>query len=531
MAANYPIGIQSFAKLIESHSIYIDKTPFIFQLVGSSARPYYFLSRPRRFGKSLLINTLKSIFEGKKELFRGLYIEDKIKWESYPIIHLSMDEIGFAEIGLYEGLKRALTNIAKEHNLDIEEVESLGIYFQELILALQKKYDKQVVILVDEYDKPITHGLEKDDSTLAETNRDIMKSLYSGLKSMDYSIRFLFITGITKFARVSIFSDLNHLTDISLDKRFAAICGYTQEELHHYFEEGLNGLAEENNLTYEECLAKLKYWYNGFSWDAKTFVYNPFSTLKLLESRQFHNYWFETGTPTFLVKKLNKEGTYKMQGLKVSYQHFEAFDLQRLDNKTLLLQTGYLTLKKALTDERFEADYPNKEVEQSFEWMLLGEYLHDSSGNVGINIYDIRDAFLENDLELVMKIIETMFHSVPVHLFSKKGKKGKEQAVGENFYHAVIYLIFNLLGIKIDAEVAVKEGRIDAVVEMKDHIYLFEFKKEESPETALAQIETREYMKKHILSPKTIHLIGVRFSAHKRGISREDWKGKIWEKN
>lgn len=528
MAVFYPVGIQSFERLRKEGRLYVDKTSFIYDLVRAGGSPVYFLSRPRRFGKSLLINTLKAIFEGKKELFKGLYIEDKIEWESYPIIHLSMDAIGSNEIGLYEALKKELASIEKEHGLNIEKTESLGVLFRELISALHKKYDKQVAILVDEYDKPITHGLEKDDVSLAEKNRDIMKNLYGGLKSMDDSIRFLFITGISKFAKVSIFSDLNHLTDISLDKRFAAICGYTQTELEQYFEEGIHALAEENELTYQACLDKLKYWYNGFSWDAKTFVYNPFSTLKLLESRQFHNYWFETGTPTFLVKMLSRETVYKMQGLKVNAQHFEAFDFQRLDYKTLLLQTGYLTLKKALTDDRFEASYPNKEVEQAFEWMLLGEYLHDSPGNIGINIYDIRDAFLDNDLDLVMKIIETMFHSLPAELFSKKDKSGNIKAVSENFYHAIIYLIFNLLGIKMQAEVSVKEGRIDALVETQEHIYVFEFKKDESPELALGQIEAREYMKQYSLSPKTIHLIGVRFSLETRGIHQADWATKIW---
>ena len=395
------------------------------------------------------------------------------------------------------------------------------------IEKLNQKYGKKVVILIDEYDKPITHGLEFDTVELAIKNRDIMKNFYSCLKPMDEYIRFLFITGISKFTRVSIFSDLNHLTDISLDKRYVTICGYTQQELQHYFMEGVELLATENELTVAECLDKLKDWYDGFSWDGKNFVYNPYSTLKLLDSSQFNNYWFETGTPTFLVKMLSEDWVYKVKGQKIHVQHFETFDLRKLDYKALLLQTGYWTLKKNLGDGFFEVDYPNKEVSQSFEQMLLGSYLNQGGTDTSVNIYEIRQAFQNNDLELVMKIIETMFHSLPVELFDKKGKDGKVKEVGENFYHAVIYLIFNLLGVRMKAEVVVREGRIDAVVETEKDVYLFEFKKDQSPEVAIMQIRNRNYAGKYALLNKTIHLIGVSFSLLKRGIGREDWKEEV----
>ena len=527
MAENYPVGIQHFAELIQKKGIYVDKTPHIYNLLTKGIVKSYFLSRPRRFGKSLLVSTLKEIFDGNKELFQGLYIYDKLEWEKFPVIYLSMSETGFQSLGLEEALKNYLNEHARRENLVFIE-KDLGRMFRELIILLAEKYQKQVVILVDEYDKPIIHGLEANSSELAEKNRDIMKAFYGGLKDVDNYIRFLFITGVSKFARVSIFSDLNHLTDISLQDNYATICGYTQQELEDYFPEGIQKLADKYELTKEECLAKIKDWYNGFSWDGKSFVYNPFSTLCLFSSSQFANYWFETGTPTFLVKMLNDDFNYKLEDIIIHDSIFSLFDLRKLDVIGVLLQTGYLTLKKKLEDSIFEAGFPNKEVRDSFNQMLLGGYLGHHPAHSGVTIYQIRQAFLRNDLDSVKMIIQTMFHSLPVELFEKKDRNGKIKPVGENFYHAIIYLIFNLLGVKMKAEVVVQNGRVDAVVETAEHLYLFEFKKDESPEKAIEQIKTNKYFGQYLLSNKIIHLIGVRFSLAEKGIDAEkDWKEEI----
>ena len=519
MAENYPIGIQTFSEIVRTNSIYVDKTELIFDLLKKTGQKNIFLSRPRRFGKSLLISTFKSIFEGKQEQFKGLYIYDKIDWEAFPIIHLSMTNIGFEEIGLAQALKRECGHIAKNYGLTLSGNKKP---LRELLELLYEKYQKQVVILIDEYDKPITHGLEANDSSVAEANRDIMKAFYSGLKDADMYLRFLFITGISKFTKVSIFSELNNLIDISLHKNYTTLCGYTQAELEHYFPEGLKKLADENNLTKEECIAKVEEWYDGFSWDGKNFVYNPFSTLLLLNSGQFDNYWFASGTPTFLVKKLNEVYNYDLTKEKVSVRSFDTFNLRQLNITAILLQTGYLTLKKPLGDNLFLAGFPNKEVEQSFNEMLLAEYVHQAPGDSPVHIYDIKMAFLENNVKKVLAIIESLFASTPSHLFSKMNDKGKVTPVAENFYHAVIYLIFTLLGVKIQAEVAVREGRIDAVVETEGHVYLFEFKKNQNPDIAIAQMEANNYSQKYILSNKKIHLIGVSFSLRKRGLDK--WK-------
>ena len=531
MAENYPVGIQHFAELIQKKGIYVDKTPHIYNLLTKGIVKSYFLSRPRRFGKSLLVSTLDEIFKGNKELFQGLYIYDKISWEKFPIIYLSMSETGFQSLGLEKALSNYLNEHAKNENLTLGETD-LGRMFRELIILLNEKYGKKVVLLVDEYDKPIIYGLDTNNADLAEKNRDIMKNFYAILKDLDKYIGFLFITGVSKFAKVSIFSDLNHLTDISLHKEYTTICGYTQVELEHYFPEGIQKLADAYNMTREKCLSKMKEWYDGFSWDGINYLYNPFSTLQLLASSQFGNYWFSTGTPTFLIKLLNEAIEYKLEGIKVHPLIFDSFNLQKLDVKSVMLQTGYLTIKgKGETEgfiDYYLVGFPNKEVSESFNEMLLGGFLDYTPSATGVSIYEIRTAFQQNDLDSVKMIIQTMFHSLPVELFEKKDRNGKIKPVGENFYHAIIYLIFNLLGVKMKAEVVVQNGRVDAVVETAEHLYLFEFKKDESPEKAIEQIKTNKYFGQYLLSNKIIHLIGVRFSLAEKGIDAEkDWKEEI----
>lgn len=521
MEERYSLGRQTFSRLIDEELIYVDKTAQIHSLIDKKHGIAYFLSRPRRFGKSLLLSTFKSIFEGKQELFKGLYIYDKIEWQSHPIIHISMTEMNYKRMGLEKSLWLMMQSIATEHDILLEK-ESFDSPLKQLVLSLHQKYEKQVVILVDEYDKPITDGLENNDSTIAIQNRDVMKEFYSGLKDIDSFIRFLFITGISKFAKVSIFSELNHLKDITLDRRYTTICGYTEAEIKHYFPQGLAKLAEINNLSDEACWAKIKDWYNGFSWDGKNFVYNPFSTLNVLDSSTFSNYWFASGTPTFLVKLLNEEFTYYFANIQISTNDYDLFDLTKLKPISVLLQTGYLTIKEKIEDDILVLDFPNKEVRESFNEMLLGDYLDHTYGEMGVSIFHIRNAFKANDINKVMTIIETLFASVPNELFDKRDSKGNIKAVGENFYHAIIYLIFNTLGVKMQAEVSVMHGKIDAVVQTTEHIYLFEFKKDQSPKIAIEQMRTNHYADTYTLANKPIYLIGVSFSMEKRGIDAWD---------
>ena len=335
---------------------------------------YYFLSRPRRFGKSLTLDTIHELFNGNRELFKGLWIEDKWDWSQiHPVIRLSLDAIGHKEDSLVPALKTALRDIAKHFGIRLDK-KSPGSMFAELIGALVDKTGKQVVILIDEYDKPIVDYLDPYDLTKASEQRDILKSFFSILKNASNNIRFLFITGVSKFAKVSIFSDLNHLVDLTLHPKYAALCGYTQAELEHSFEPYLRTMPTDT-------LENMKTWYDGYSWDGKTFLYNPFSVLNFFDQKEYGNFWFSTGTPSFLVKLMRKRNEYKLQETVVSNLVLESFILEKFDDldlNSLLLQTGYLTIKSKLPTDRLLLDYPNQEVRNAFAQFLLSEYVHTS---------------------------------------------------------------------------------------------------------------------------------------------------------
>ena len=523
----YPT-VHYFPKIIESGSVYVDKTQFVVNLLENTAKPAFFLSRPRRFGKSMFVSVLEHVFLGKKDLFKGLYIYDKIKWEDYdyPVIRLSMDRIHFTELGLETALVKAVQYVAEGYSIRLKETSS-ALIFQELLKKLNLKYKKQVVVLVDEYDKPIIYYIENDNSQQAEANRDILKNFYGILKDNGQYLRFTFITGVSRFSKVSIFSDLNYITDLTLDTRYATICGFTEAEIRQYCGGGLEDLAEKEGITIDEVMAKIKYWNNGFSWNAIDFVYNPYSTMLLMDALVFDDYWFTSGTPTFLVKLINKAHEYNFDDLVVSKNDYDWHDLKNLNHISIMLQTGYLTFKEALNDEFFKAAYPNKEVEKAFSRMLLKDYTDNRPLLVTQTMYDVQKCLENHDLEGVIKIIANMFKTLPSHFFTEDyetidaegNKKIVRKAVGESFYHAIIYLIFNVLGARMDVEVASREGRIDAVVETKTHIYLFEFKKDRTAKAAIQQIKDNNYPDRFALSKKEIYLIGMSFSFQKRGIN------------
>jgi Predicted AAA-ATPase/PD-(D/E)XK nuclease superfamily len=524
---NYPISSHYFPKLIENNAIYVDKTQFIVPLLEEENNFSYFLSRPRRFGKSLFLSALEQVFLGNQDLFKGLYIYDKIQWASFPVIRLSMDKIGFTETGLEQALLIAVQTMAKSYEIALEQ-NLPSLCLQELIKKLSEKYQKKVVILIDEYDKPIIQYIERDNVSQAETNRNILKSFYGTLKDSGAYLRFTFITGVSKFSQVSIFSDLNYIKDLTLDTRYAAICGFTEAEIRKYCGSGLIDLAEKEGVSVEEIVEKIRFWYNGFSWNAKDFVYNPFSFMKLMESLVFDDYWFESGTPTFLVKLINADWHYDFRGMQVESSIYSWHDLKNLDYVSIMLQTGYLTFKEHIADKVYRIDYPNKEVENAFSKMLLDGYLHKQPGRMMTTILDIENAFKNNDLEKVIGILANIFKTLPSQFFSeetvKKDSEGTivktvKKGVNESFYHAIIYLVFNILGIRMQAEVSSHEGRIDAVVETEGYIYLFEFKKNRKADNAVQQMEDRNYADLYALSKKRICLVGVSFNFQKKGIS------------
>jgi hypothetical protein len=530
---NFPTTTHSFPLMINSGAIYVDKTAFIIPLVEKEAKAYFSLSRPRRFGKSLFVKTLEQVFLGNKELFKGLYIYDKIEWEAYPVIRLSMDRIGFKDIGLENALFETINNIAKKEHIVLENT-SYSTRFSELIEKMYQKYNKGVVILIDEYDKPIINYIEKGGSAQAEANRDILKAFYGIMKDNGDFIRFSFITGVSKFAKVSIFSDLNYFTDLTLDTRFNNICGFTEAEIRKYCYAGLDDLAEKEGKTVDEIMVKIRAWYDGFSWNAKEFVYNPFSTMHLMDSLDFKNYWFDSGTPSFLVKLINKSHQYEVNNIRISSSAYEWHDLENLDYVSIMLQTGYLTFKKHLTEQNYVVGYPNREVENSFSEMLLGGYLNRHHAHTTTTVLDIQEAFDNHNLEGVITILKNMFKVLPAPFFKedrevldKDGNtKTVKKSVGESFYHAIIYLVFKILGIYMHVELITQNGVLDAVVETESHIYLFEFKKDRKADAAMEQMNRNKYADHYALSKKQIYLVGVCFNLRSRGISHhkiEKW--------
>jgi len=365
----YPIGLQSFKDIREDKYLYVDKTSLIHALIESGK--YFFLSRPRRFGKSLLLSTIKEIFSGKKELFRGLWIEDQWHWErKHPVIHLRFSKMPYELIGLELAISQELDRLAKELGYSLEET-NIKDKFTELIRKAASR--EKVVILVDEYDKPIVDFL--DEIPKAEENRAIFRSFYSVLKDADEYIRFLLITGVSRFSKVSIFSGLNNIEDISLSEPMNDLVGITQAELESNFEPELEALAKKFGVEYKEILEETKYWYNGYSWTGPHTLYNPFSLLLLFKQQRFDNFWFETGTPTFLVKALKQQKEYQFDRVNAILTELGSFDFNNPVSEALLFQTGYVTIKHYNQKSGIaELGYPNKEVENSLKDALLSTY-------------------------------------------------------------------------------------------------------------------------------------------------------------
>jgi hypothetical protein len=503
---NLPIGIQSFADIRESDYIYVDKTQLVHQLVTTGK--YYFLSRPRRFGKSLLISTLKSLFLGRKDLFEGLWIEDKWDWsKTNPVIHISFDAVSYTEMTLSEGLKIELSNQAKDYGLTLSSQDLKGL-FKEFIMALSAKYGK-VVLLIDEYDKPLIDYLEDDKLEQAKANRLILRDFYSVLKNIGDHLKLLFITGISKFSKVSLFSHLNNLKDITVGKRYAALTGYTQEELEFYFDDYIESCQESLGMSREELLQQMKIWYDGYTWDGVTEVYNPFGTLNFLDDQMFKNHWFTTGSPNFLIQQMRKFDRFDVENSSVDAASLDSYDIDNMELIPLMFQTGYLTVKK-LNPRTSEMvlDYPNKEVRESMYQFLI----HDIAKNprrlhTGLTIQDLNKAFITKDLAQVQAIIKGLLADLPAETY-------KNQT--EGLYHGLIHIVFNYLGLFVNSEVHSALGRADAVVQTLTDIYVFEFKFNKTAEEAMEQIHKKQYAHKYHALNKPITGIGVNFDSATR---------------
>ena len=512
---NLGVSIATFADLIESNFIYVDKTAFLYELVKNKG--LYFLSRPRRFGKSLTCSTLEALFRGKKELFKGLAISlTDYDWKQYPVIHISFAAIAHKTSSeLIENMTKVFIDIAKSYAIDIDQ-EAGPEYI--CFLLIQKLYEKHgpVAVIIDEYDKPILDHI--GDSVMVEKMTRIMRSLYSIFKDNQVvsSLRFLFITGVSKFSKVSLFSELNNLEDLSLQDAMATLCGYTQQELEYNFKDYIVELAQKNILTYEQTLEKLKYWYNGFLFCRQgDRVYNPFSIINCLKVKNFTNYWFSSGTPKFMMIALNDAPPEKKDDLKkilltLELQRISSSSLENLRVEVLyknllvlLLQTGYVNIK-AYDDfaDMYQLCYPNEEVRKSCTEQIFEELADIHVDTFALWIAKFRRALLNDDLDTFCTLMETFMRLLPFTIIVDREKS----------YQGSFFMICKLLGIKMLVEEATDIGIIDGVITTPGHVYVIEFKRDQTPDVALQQIIDRNYSFKYVVeSDKPIVHVGINF--------------------
>ncbi|SEA47438.1 PD-(D/E)XK nuclease superfamily protein [Thiothrix caldifontis] len=506
MLQKLPVGIQTFDEIIGKDYLYIDKTEAIHLLIASGK--YYFLSRPRRFGKSLTLSTLNAIFSGKRDLFKGLWIENQWDWDNiHPVIHLSFSSIGYKTLGLEAAIHAELQTISNGLGIVLEE-SSIDRQFRELIKKAAQQ--RKVVLLIDEYDKPLIDYL--DDIPQAKTNQQILKMFYSVIKDSDPYLEFLLITGVSKFSKVSVFSDLNNLYDLTLDHKAATLVGYTQAELEHYFAPYFPAAEQRLKLSRTELLEKLRRWYNGYSWDTEHFVYNPYSILSFFSANAFRNFWFESGTPTFLIKLMRRDWLYQFDNLELSERAFSSYDIDYLETLPILFQTGYLTIKSIDEHNLYRLDYPNAEVKEALLEYMISNLRHEQTALGTPLVVHLHKAFQANDLEQVIEIIKSIFKKIPSQIFLKEA---------EAYYHSLIYLVFFYLGQYTEAEVNDSTGRIDCVVKTPTHIYIIEFKLNKSAKAALKQIKDKDYAGAYQTDPRLKVLLGINFSSKIKTV--DDW--------
>lgn len=497
----YPIGLQSFLKIREGGYLYVDKTEIIHRLVETGN--YYFLSRPRRFGKSLLLDTIAELFRGNQVLFEGLWVHDRWDWNrKHPVIHLRISQTNYQKIGLYEALNKELDRHGRELGVSLTEVD-LKDKFRELIEKASET--EKVVILIDEYDKPLIDYL--DNAALVAENRSVFKQFYSVLKDADEYIRLLFITGVSRFSKVSIFSDLNNLRDITISTHFGAIGGITQAELERDFAPEIEQLQQDQPSILED----IRKWYNGYSWDLKTTVYNPFSLLNFMADPVFRNYWFATGTPTFLVKQVRDRGEYNFESVRANENVLGSFDVEHILSIPLLFQTGYLTLKSYNTTTRlYELGYPNQEVKDSLLDNLLSAYREvypDSSAEV---TGDLLLAVNAGDVDGVIRALDSVIGSIPYDHW---------RADTESIFHIIIFLTFQKVGVDVRTEVHNNKGRCDVLVQTTDYIYVLELKLDGTAQEALDQIMETDYLQPYQADSRKKIAIGISFSSQERKVA------------
>ena len=515
-----PLGIQNFKEVVTENYIYVDKTEYIYNLINGAK--YYFLSRPRRFGKSLLLDTIGEVFLGNKELFKGLWIYDSdYAFECHPVIRLDMSNIPNDNPEILKNcLLEELNNKAGKEKIEIYGDEP-PVLFKRLIEGLHEKYKNRIVVLIDEYDKPILDHI--NDIETAEDNRKIIRGFYGILKSMDPYLRFTFFTGVTKFTKTSMFSELNNLTDLTLAEDYADICGIPVESLDHYFHEHIASL--KTHKRFKDCVSiqdEILAWYDGYSWDGETRLLNPFSLLSFFGSKKLSGYWYASGSPRFLLDLIKKkpESYVALKDARISEDMLDSVEIDKITIEPLLFQTGYLTVhevKHTPGDLLYLLKIPNKEVSRAFNLHVLTSLTESDDVQTGRVRLDIDEALQAGDLQKMLGMLRRLFSSIPYELHVDR----------EAYYHSIFYAAMTVLGFDISAEVSMSRGRVDAVLELDDKVYIIEFKYERCPPDAdpetkqklfekalkegMDQIKDRGYSKKYFGSGKTVYQAAFAF--------------------
>ena len=512
---NYPIGMQSFCQIRKNGYLYVDKTALVHRLVGGGR--YYFLSRPRRFGKSLLVSTLDAYFTGRKELFTGLAIERlERSWTVHPVLHIDLNGGDYTKPGELERMfNRMFTEWEKLYGSDKAET-TLPLRFGGIIRRAAEQTGQGTVVLVDEYDKPllqnIGHAARRDEL------RNEMKAVFSQLKTQDRYIRFAFLTGVTKFSKVSVFSDLNNLADITLNPFYETLCGISQDEVDCYFAESLHELAEANGYSFEQAKNKLAQKYDGYHFSRLlTDIYNPFSILNAFAAMSYGNYWFETGTPTFLIELLRKNDIAidSLGQMEMSDRDLGNVDALQKNPIPVLFQSGYLTIKDYGRDEElYTLGFPNEEVTDGFFKMLLPYYANVDEVGMSSIVSNLRKAIQNADIDTFMLILQSFFAGYDYSLIPRHDL--------ERHYQNVIYAVCKLIGLRVTAEYHTSNGRIDMLIETVDAVFIFEFKLNVSTGRALRQIAQKDYAAQFATDSRKVYKIGVNFDSTIRGI--KDWE-------
>ncbi len=512
-----PIGIQSLKELIEGGYIYIDKTSLALKLIDSGK--YYFMSRPRRFGKSLFVSTLEEILVGNQKLFENCHIfTSDYDWKPHPVIHLDFTKIPTTSSDKLEnGLIETLDKIATRYGLELT-----GNLAQLRLVDLVEKLSTKanVAVLIDEYDKPIIDNLNHPE--VVQANRELVRSFFGTLKGLDKHLKFVFITGVSKFAQVSIFSGFNNLDDITIDTRYATLMGYTKEEIENNFAGYVDKISKEHNTSKTQILKEVKEWYNGYRFSEDlSYVYNPFSTLNYMSKGRCKSYWFRTGTPSFLIDQVQKAPALTTQLSGILATESELLNIQNIEHidlKALMWQTGYLTISghDPKTD-LYQLDFPNKEVRSAFFDSLLQEFARISPSGIVQRAEQCIQNLKIFDFETFIKTINSHFASIPYNVSS--GAK-------EGFYHAVFLSFLEGMGIKTRSEEQTNIGRIDLSFELYGTIYIFEFKVDQDAKAAIDQIQAKNYQQKYEHLDKNLMIIGINFCTEKRNIS--DWVGLLF---